>query len=82
MRTLTDAVVFAHDVNRLAGLPLQTFNGFQVLDYLDHKILAAGVLSIPSHMSTIQELPCPSIIKELQAVLGMVNFYRVFRSSV
>jgi hypothetical protein len=26
-RTLTDAVVFALDVNRSAGLPLQTFNG-------------------------------------------------------
>jgi hypothetical protein len=33
------------------------------------------VLSIPSHMPTIQEFPRPSIIKELQVVLGMVNFY-------
>jgi hypothetical protein len=58
----------------VSWLLLQTFNGFPVLDFLGHNISAAGVLSIPSHMSTIQELPCPSIIKELQVVLGMVNF--------
>jgi hypothetical protein len=36
------------------------------------------VLPLPSHVAAFQEFPHPSIIKELQAFLGMVNFYRRF----
>ncbi len=50
--------------------------GVQELEYLGHKILAAGVLPLPSHVAAIQGFPRPTIIKELQAFLGMVNFYR------
>jgi hypothetical protein len=50
--------------------------GVQELEYLGHKISAAGVLPLPSHVAAIQDFPRPSIIKELQAFLGMVNFYR------
>jgi hypothetical protein len=48
--------------------------GVQELEYLGHKISAAGVLPLPSHVAAIQDFPHPSIIKELQAFLGMVNF--------
>jgi cleavage and polyadenylation specificity factor subunit 1 len=56
--------------------------GVQELGYLGHKILAVGVLPLPSHVGTIQDFPRPTIIKELQAFLGMVNFYRRFLPSI
>ena len=52
------------------------------MEYLGHKISVAGVLPLPSHVAAIQEFPRPSIIKELQAFLGMVNFYRRFLPSI
>jgi hypothetical protein len=56
--------------------------GVQELEYLGHKISAAGVLPLPSHVAAIQDFPRPTIIKELQAFLGMVNFYRRFLPSI
>ncbi len=56
--------------------------GVQELEYLGHKISAAGVLPLPSNVAAIQDFPCPTIIKELQAFLGMVNFYRRFLPSI
>ncbi len=47
--------------------------GVQELEYLGHKISAAGLLPLPSHVAAIQEL---------QAFLGMVNFYRRFLPSI
>ena len=29
-------------------------------------------------MVAIQEFPCPAVVKELQALLGMINLYRRF----
>ena len=52
------------------------------MEYLGHRISAAGVLPLPSHVAAIQEFPCSTIIKELQAFLGMVNFYRRFLPSI
>jgi hypothetical protein len=56
--------------------------GIQELEYLTYKISAAGVLRLPSHMAAIQEFPRPSLIRELQAFLGMVNFYKRFLPSI
>jgi hypothetical protein len=56
--------------------------GIQELEYLGHKISAAGVLPLPSHVAAIQDFPRPTIIKELQAFLGMVNFYKRFLPSI
>jgi hypothetical protein len=56
--------------------------GIQELEYLGHKILAAGVLLLPSHVAAIQDFPRVTIIKKLQAFLGMVNFYRRFLPSI
>ena len=52
------------------------------LDYLGHRISAAGVLPLPFHVAAIQEFPCPSTVKELQSFLGMINFYRRFLPGV
>jgi hypothetical protein len=48
-----------------------------ILDFFPQDF-GAGVLSLPSHKATIQESTRPTIIKELQACLGMVNFYKRF----
>jgi hypothetical protein len=56
--------------------------GVHELEYLGHKVSAAGVLLLPSHMAAIQDFPRPTIIQELQAFLGMVNFYRRFLPSI
>jgi hypothetical protein len=52
------------------------------LEYLGYKISVAGVLPLPSHVVAIQEFPHLSIIRDLQALLGMINFYRRFLSSI
>jgi hypothetical protein len=56
--------------------------GVQELEYLGHKVSAAGLLPLTSHVAAIQGFPRPTIIKELQAFLGMVNFYRRFLPSI
>ncbi len=40
------------------------------------------MLPLPSHVAAIQEFPHPSIVKELQEFLGMVNFCRGFLPSI
>lgn len=52
--------------------------GVAELEYLGHTISAAGVLPTASHVAAIQNFPRPAIVKELQAFLGMINFYRRF----
>jgi hypothetical protein len=56
--------------------------GAPELDYLGLEILAAGVLPLPSHVAAIQEFPRPTIIKELQTFLWIVNFYMRLLSSI
>jgi hypothetical protein len=52
------------------------------LEYLGHKILAAGVLSLPSHVAAIQEFLRLSLTKVLKAFLRMINFYWRFLPSI
>ncbi len=40
------------------------------------------MLPLPSHVAAIQDFPRPTNIKELQAFLGIVNFYRRFLPSI
>jgi hypothetical protein len=56
--------------------------GIQELEYLGHKMSAAGVLPLPSYVAPIQDFSRPTIIKELQTFLGMVSFYRRFLPSI
>jgi transposase InsO family protein len=48
------------------------------IDFLGHKITAAGVQPLPDHVAAIEDYPPPTNIKELQAFLGIINFYRRF----
>jgi hypothetical protein len=61
---------------------LRSVWGIPELENFGHKISAASVLPLPSHMAAIQGFSRPSVIKELQAFLGMVNFYRRFLHSI
>ncbi len=48
------------------------------VEFLGHKVSAAGVEPLRSHVQAVLALPEPTNISELQAFLGTVNFYRRF----
>jgi hypothetical protein len=56
--------------------------GVESVDFLGHRVSAAGVLPLPSHVSAVQDFLQPETVKKLQAFLGMVNFYRRFLPAV
>jgi hypothetical protein len=56
--------------------------GASTIDFLGHRVSAAGVQPLPSHVAAVQDFPRPETVKELQAFLGMVNFYRRFLPAV
>ncbi len=49
--------------------------GVESIDFLGHCVSSSGVEPLPSHVAAVQEFPRPETVKELQAFLGMVNFY-------
>ena len=51
------------------------------VEYLGHKISAAGISPLPSGVEAVASYPKPSTVKELQGFLGLVNFYRRFVSA-
>ena len=48
------------------------------MEFLGHQVSANGLRPLESKVSVIQNCPVPTSIKELQAFLGMVNFYHRF----
>jgi hypothetical protein len=56
--------------------------GASSIDFLGHRMSAEGVHLLPSHVAAMQEFPQPETVRELQAFLGMVNFYRRFLPAV
>ncbi len=52
--------------------------GVEFLDFLGHRVSAAGVALLPDHVEAVTKFPRPSTVKELQGFLGLVNFYRRF----
>ncbi len=48
------------------------------LDFLGHRISAAGVAPLRDNVQVILDFPKPSDCKAMQRFLGMVNFYRRF----
>ena len=56
--------------------------GVASIDFLGHRVSATGVQPLPSHVAAVQDFPRPENVKELQAFLGMVNFYRRFLPAI
>ena len=48
------------------------------LDFLGHRVTAAGIKPLPDKVAAIQRHPRPTTVRELMAYLGLVNFYRRF----
>jgi hypothetical protein len=48
------------------------------LDFLGHRISAAGVAPLRDNVQIILDFPKPTDCKSLQRFLGMINFYRRF----
>ena len=52
--------------------------GASELEYLGHRVTAAGILPLAKRMEAISAYPRPSSKRGLQQFLGLVNFYRRF----
>jgi hypothetical protein len=50
----------------------------QEMDFLGHRVSAAGISPLPHRVQALREHPQPGTVKELQGFLGAVNFYRRF----
>jgi hypothetical protein len=52
--------------------------GAAKVEFLGHEVSAQGARPLHSHVEAIQQHPTPTTVKQLQAFLGLVNFYRRF----
>ena len=52
--------------------------GVPQLDFLGHSVSAQGTTPLASPVEAIRAHPRPTVVKELQAFLGVINFYRRF----
>jgi len=52
------------------------------IDYLGHKITAAGIIPLRRHVDALLLQPRPQDVRGLQRFLGMINFYRRFLPGV
>ena len=48
------------------------------IEYLGHKITAAGIVPLRRHVDALLLQPRPQDVRGLQRFLGMINFYRRF----
>jgi putative transposase len=56
--------------------------GCSEVDFLGHRISAAGVTPLVSHVAAVRDFPPPEDKQGLQRFLGLVNFYRRFLPGV
>jgi hypothetical protein len=52
--------------------------GLRKVDFLGHTISAAGIAPLPDRVAAIREFSPPQTVQQLQAFLGLFNFYRRF----
>lgn len=48
------------------------------VEFLGHLVSAKGAEPLQRHVTAVRRFPAPSTVKELQAFLGLLNFYRRF----
>ncbi len=56
--------------------------GASSVEFLGHKVDAAGATPLADKAEAVQAMPPPATVKQLQAFLGMINFYRRFLPAI
>jgi Reverse transcriptase (RNA-dependent DNA polymerase) len=83
-RTKEEHLIHLHEVlGRLQdnGLVLNVAKcvwGQVEVEFLGHSVSAAGVAPLPGRVVALQSFPQPTTVQQLQAFLGLFNFYRRF----
>ena len=58
--------------------PTKCVFGASSVDFLGHRVSAAGLEPLPQKVSAIEDFPRPTTVRKLREFLGMVNYYRRF----
>ncbi len=56
--------------------------GVAHVEFLGHAVDAGGARPLDDKVAAVRSIPPPTTVKELQAFLGMINFYRRFLPSI
>jgi hypothetical protein len=64
--------------NGLVINPEKCLLACSTVDFLGHRLSSAGIGPLPSRVQAIADFPRPATVKQLQAFLGLFNFYRRF----
>jgi hypothetical protein len=48
------------------------------VDFLGHTVSVRGIKPTTSHAAALLQQPHPATVKQLQALLGLINFHRRF----
>ncbi len=51
-------------------------------DFLEHMVLAQEVCPLPPDVHSVENFPQPDTVEQLQAFLGLINFYRHFLPAI
>jgi hypothetical protein len=71
--------VFQHLVDNGLAINLEKCEfAVEELDFLGHRLSAAGITLLSGSLQVMYDFPRPHTVKDLQRFLGMVNFYRQF----
>ena len=52
------------------------------IDYLGHRIDAAGIHPLPDKVQAVKDAPAPRSVKELKSCLGLISYYGKFLPSL
>jgi Reverse transcriptase (RNA-dependent DNA polymerase) len=52
--------------------------GQSSIEFLGHRVTVAGILPLPQRVEALRRFLRPNTVQELQAFLGLLNFYRQF----
>ena len=58
--------------------PSKCVFGAASLDFLGHRVSAAGIAPLQAKVQAIQDFPPPTSVRKLREFLGLINFYRRF----
>jgi cleavage and polyadenylation specificity factor subunit 1 len=73
-----EAVFSALQQNGLVINPDKCLLACKSIYFLGHRLSASGIAPLPSRVQAIADFPRPATVKQLQAFLGLFNFYRRF----